>query len=401
MPSLALLPVASPVLSAVAECVTLYCDSLTTKQRCGLRLRAGSLWRVGTACSGTDSVVKVLEHLGRSSGWHFEHTFSCERDDAKQTWLQENFPQLALIFDDICDLQSGRAFNVVAHEEADVPVVDVFVAGFVCKSVSTENIPRGDYGKCIDDGAGQTGESFQGVLGYARRFRPKLVICENVAGLLKRNRGRNPQIHSVRAAFEKLAYSLAHMQLDARNFLVPQRRTRVWMLAIRLDVAAAPAAQEVQTILHAVERPQPVLLDHFVRHMSSDTWARQTINEREQGVLDSVVEQNRSLQRLEAEELADLVVDISKSAGRAPWCVGATPCVLPNSRLHWRREKRVLDAREMAALQGIWPRDFPVLESWCQSEKRSLVVRDMAGNAFTSTICTAVCSGVMAAISPC
>ena len=104
---------------------------------------------------------------------------------------------------------------------------------------------------------------------------------------------------------------------------------------------------------------------------------------------------------MEAEELADLVVDISKSAGRAPWCVGATPCVLPNSRLHWRREKRVLDAREMAALQGIWPRDFPVLESWCQSEKRSLVVRDMAGNAFTSTICTAVCLGVMVAISPC
>ena len=102
---------ASPVLSSVAECVTLYCDSLATKQRCGLRLRAGSLWRVGSACSGTDSVVKVLEHLGRSSDWHFEHTFSCERDDAKQTWMQENFPQLALIFDDICDLQSGRGFQ--------------------------------------------------------------------------------------------------------------------------------------------------------------------------------------------------------------------------------------------------------------------------------------------------
>ena len=159
--SLAPLPMASLVASSVSECAKLYCNSLTTKQRCGLRLRAGSLWRVGTACSGTDSVVKVLEHLGRSSGWHFEHTFSCERDDAKQTWLQENFPQLALIFDDICDLQSGRAFNVVAHEETDVPAVDVFVAGFVCKSVSTENTQRGDYGECIDDGTGQTGETSQ------------------------------------------------------------------------------------------------------------------------------------------------------------------------------------------------------------------------------------------------
>jgi hypothetical protein len=87
---------------------------------------------------------------------------------------------------------------------------------------------------------------------------------------------------------------------------------------------------------------------------------------------------------------ADLVVDIAKSVSRAPWSVPATPCVLPNSRLHWRRQQRVLDAHEMAALQGIWPRDFPALESWRKSDKRSLVVRDMAGNAFTSTICTPV-----------
>ena len=71
-----------PVVSSIA-CVQFYGDSLTTKQRCGLRKHAGSIWRVGTACSGTDSVVKVLEHLGRCSGWAFTHAFSCERDEAK------------------------------------------------------------------------------------------------------------------------------------------------------------------------------------------------------------------------------------------------------------------------------------------------------------------------------
>ena len=114
-----------------------------------------------------------------------------------------------------------------------------------------------------------------------------------------------------------------------------------------------------------------------------------------------MIQRTRSLQRLDAEELTDLVVDIAKSVSRAPWCVQATPCVLPNSRLHWRRQQRVLDAQEMAALQGIWTRNFPALESWCKSDKRSLAVRDMAGNALTSTICTAVCLGVMVAISPC
>ena len=60
-------------------------------------------------------------------------------------------------------------------------------------------------------------------------------------------------------------------------------------------------------------------------------------------------EANRPLQRLEAEDLTDLVVDISKSTDRAPWCIGATPCVLPNSRLHWRRQQRVLDVRCFSA----------------------------------------------------
>ena len=33
------------------------------------------------------------------------------------------------------------------------------------------------------------GKTFEGVLGYVRRFRPKLIICENVSGLLKRAHG--------------------------------------------------------------------------------------------------------------------------------------------------------------------------------------------------------------------
>ncbi|MFM7990255.1 MAG: DNA cytosine methyltransferase, partial [Candidatus Fonsibacter sp.] len=75
----------------------------------------------------------------------------------------------------------------------------------------------------MDDGTGQTGETFHCVFGYARRFRPKLAICENVSGLLKRNRGCDAQIHSARAACEELGYLFAYAQLDARIFLVLQR----------------------------------------------------------------------------------------------------------------------------------------------------------------------------------
>ncbi len=56
--------------------------------------------------------------------------------------MQENFPEVPLIFEDICELHTGRALNILTGEESDVPDVDLFVAGFVRKSVSTENTQR-------------------------------------------------------------------------------------------------------------------------------------------------------------------------------------------------------------------------------------------------------------------
>ena len=44
--------------------------------------------------------------------------------------------------EDICVLHTGRALNILIGDESDVPDVDLFVAGFVCKSVCTENTQR-------------------------------------------------------------------------------------------------------------------------------------------------------------------------------------------------------------------------------------------------------------------
>jgi hypothetical protein len=90
----ALAPMAEdlPSASSVADCAQFYYGCLSTKQRCKLRLLLGSSWRVGTACNRTDSVVKVMEQLGRSNGWKFNHAFSCECDKEKQIWMRQDFP---------------------------------------------------------------------------------------------------------------------------------------------------------------------------------------------------------------------------------------------------------------------------------------------------------------------
>eukprot|EP00974_Lingulodinium_polyedra_P126317 11197841-Lingulodinium_polyedra.AAC.1 len=84
----------------------------------------------------------------------------------------------------MCALHIGRSLDVITALEVDVPAVDIFIAGFVC----------------IAGPIGQTGETFEGVRQYVEKVRPKLVICENVPGLLKRTRGEAAQIHVARGS---------------------------------------------------------------------------------------------------------------------------------------------------------------------------------------------------------
>ena len=114
-----------------------------------------------------------------------------------------------------------------------VPAVDIVIAGFVCKSVSIENKERGQFANCIRDVAGKTGETFEGVMGYVRRYKPAIVICENVEGLVKRNKGREPVINDVRASFINAGYAFDHKVLHSRGYLLSQRRKRCWMWAFR------------------------------------------------------------------------------------------------------------------------------------------------------------------------
>ena len=50
-----------------------------------------------------------------------------------------------------------------------VPAVDIVIAGFSCKSVSTENHERQEHGECIVRGTGSTGETFRGRMEELRR----------------------------------------------------------------------------------------------------------------------------------------------------------------------------------------------------------------------------------------
>ena len=98
---------------------------------------------------------------------------------------------------------------------ATVPAVDILIAGFVSlQIIARYNVYT-------------SRRLFEGLRRYVQAVRPKIVICENVGGLLKRTQGESPQIVNVGEAFKRLGCHFAYRHVDARRYLLPHRRARV------------------------------------------------------------------------------------------------------------------------------------------------------------------------------
>lgn len=69
----------------------------------------------------------------------------------------------------------------------------------------------------------------------AKRLQPKVVIAENVAGLLFDRCAF--YLKEIYKRFEDAGYVLQHHLLDAKHMGVPQQRKRVFFIAIRKDIA--------------------------------------------------------------------------------------------------------------------------------------------------------------------
>jgi site-specific DNA-cytosine methylase len=64
-------------------------------------------------------------------------------------------------------------------------------------------------------------------------LQPKLAFYENVAAVsFSTKDAKRPLIEVVRSDMEELGYMFVHQKLDSQDFLVPQRRNRVWGIAI-------------------------------------------------------------------------------------------------------------------------------------------------------------------------
>ena len=159
----------------------------------------------------------------KGSGWGPQQThdtsgFKCvwanDIDKYAAKIYQKRFPDTPFITGDIRDINADS-----------LPDFDVWCSGFPCQSFSVAGKRRG-----LDEARGTL---FYEIARIAERKRPRLLLLENVKGLLSHDEGRT--FATILRVMGSVGYRCEWQVLNSKWFGVPQNRERVFIIGHRKD----------------------------------------------------------------------------------------------------------------------------------------------------------------------
>ena len=110
--------------------------------------------------------------------------------------------------------------DITKIKAEELPDFDLFVGGFPCQAFSIAR-KRGGFGDT-------RGTLFFEVARIVREKQPRLLLLENVKGLLSHDQGRT--FTTIISTLDELGYDLQWQVLNSKNFGVPQNRERVFIV---------------------------------------------------------------------------------------------------------------------------------------------------------------------------
>lgn len=139
--------------------------------------------------------------------------------------FKANNPEIEVMCDDITKQEVKQNIIQIAKKNE----VEMICGGPPCQGFSYAGK------RFIDDPRNQL---FKDFIEIVRNVRPKLVIMENVEGILTFDKGRvYEQIHEL---YKELDYNIEGRLLLASNYGVPQKRKRVIIICVRKDLNISP-----------------------------------------------------------------------------------------------------------------------------------------------------------------
>jgi site-specific DNA-cytosine methylase len=229
------------------------------------------------------------------------------------------------------------------------------------------------------------------------KYRP--VVSELAAELVHRDTAQQPASDAASAALnDKVSRTLEHLQRDAvihfDDLILPDDDPHVRQDIEKRTgrdtnkVSISEKAKLTWDVKHKMHRDS--LRNRYSKPYTSyrgAPWLR-TLNEREKQLCDINFQEVYEARGIDARQVP-MVWELSQSAGRVPGTKTAetqmhcTPCIVPGSLWHTTR-RRFLLGREKLRFQGIFEEDLKDLD--CVPES---VLGDLAGNAFSATVCAA------------
>jgi DNA (cytosine-5)-methyltransferase 1 len=136
-------------------------------------------------------------------------------------------------------LEPIQAFKLREDLPQELYELDILDGSPPCSSFSMAGNREKDWGKEKVFREGQAEQVldtlFFDFIDLAEKLQPKVVIAENVKGLLLG--GAIEYVRKIYEAFDNAGYIVQHWLLDASKMGVPQRRERVFFVALRKDLA--------------------------------------------------------------------------------------------------------------------------------------------------------------------
>lgn len=206
-------------------------------------------------------------------------------------------------------------------DENDVPDHDLLVAGFPCQAFSVAGKRLG-----FED---TRGTLFFEMARIAKAKKPKVILAENVKGLVSHDKGRT--LNVIIQTLCDIGYTVDFNVLNSKYFGVPQNRERVFIVAVRDDLVEKEPWMDVKGNTVVPKGKRRIQQLEGIKTFNFDWPPQEEVTTRLRDILEDNVDERFYLSE---EKTAKLVAQLES---KAPNEVRAT--ALQNGNMQGRRIK--------------------------------------------------------------
>jgi DNA (cytosine-5)-methyltransferase 1 len=189
--------------------------------------------------------------LGLERTGHFKTIAFCDNDKFSKLILDKHWKGVK-IYDDVREITKEK------FKEDGIPFPDIITGGFPCQPFSVAGKQKG-----TSDDRHLWPEMFR----IIKAFKPRYVIGENVRGIINIQDG--VVFETVCTDLESEGYEVQPFIIPAAGVGAPHRRERVWIIAVRSDVANTFCDDEGREISRGDEETRGIQEEHRTEHSTT------------------------------------------------------------------------------------------------------------------------------------